>query len=144
MFPGNIPIYGNARRCDRIVPSDRDLTVESPGFSVERPTHHFENVHRPWPSPGGDGRSSGRRENMIVKRDEAELGSIEIDPESLRAAEFMQAQMILDSMVGKTIVRAEIEDTRIAVTTDDGITFFFYGFMGEHLEPSGDESADEG
>jgi hypothetical protein len=76
---------------------------------------------------------------MIVQSDEAELGSIEIDPESLRAAEFMQAQMILDSMVGKTIVRAEIEETRIAVTTDDGITFFFYGFMGEHVEPSDDE-----
>jgi hypothetical protein len=74
-----------------------------------------------------------------VKSHEAELGPIEIDPESLRAAEFMQAQMILDSMVGKTIVRAEIEDTRIAVTTDDGITFFFYGFMGEHIEPSGEE-----
>jgi len=69
--------------------------------------------------------------------DEAEF---EIDPESLRAAEFMQAQMILDSMVGKTIVRAEIEETRIAVTAEDGTTFFFYGFMGEHSDrPDGDD-----
>ena len=69
-----------------------------------------------------------------MRSDEAESGTIEIDPESLREAEFMQAQMILDSMVGKTIVRAEIEETRIAVTTDDGNTFFFYGFMGERSE----------
>jgi hypothetical protein len=74
---------------------------------------------------------------MIVRSDEAELGSIEIDPESLRAAEFLQAQMILDSMVGKTIVRADIEETRIAVTTGDGITFFFYGFVGARVEASG-------
>ncbi|MFN2460711.1 MAG: hypothetical protein ABR591_08500 [Candidatus Velthaea sp.] len=59
---------------------------------------------------------------------------LEIDPESLRAAEFMQAQMILDTMVGKTIARAEIEETRIAVSTTDGTTYFFYGFMGEHIE----------
>jgi len=70
----------------------------------------------------------------MMRSDEADLGTLEIDPESLRAAEFMQAQMILDSMVGKTIVRAEIEETRIAVTTGDGTTFFFYGFMGEHTE----------
>ena len=76
---------------------------------------------------------------MIVESEETDLGAFEIDSESLRAAEFMQAQMILDSMVGKTIVRAEIEDTRIAVTTDDGITVFFYGFMGEHIEAPGEE-----
>jgi hypothetical protein len=81
---------------------------------------------------------------MIVEPEETDLGTFEIDPESLRAAEFMQAQMILDTMVGKTIVRAEIEETRIAVTTDDGITVFFYGFMGEHIETPGEEADAEG
>lgn len=56
---------------------------------------------------------------------------LEIEPDALKAAEFMQAQMILDTMVGKTIAKAEIEDTRIAVTTTEGTTYFFYGFMGE-------------
>ncbi len=54
----------------------------------------------------------------------------EIDSEALREAEFMQAQMILDTMVGQTIQHAEIEDTRIVVTLSDGNTYFFYGFMG--------------
>jgi len=81
---------------------------------------------------------------MIVQSGEGALGAPEIDPESLRDAEFMQAQTILDSLVGKTIVRAEIEDTRIAVTTGDGITCFFYGFMGEHIEPEGDEPPTSG
>ncbi|GAC1541126.1 MAG: hypothetical protein NVS2B17_18170 [Candidatus Velthaea sp.] len=58
---------------------------------------------------------------------------LEIEPEALRAAEFMQAQMILDTLAGKTVKSAEIEDTRISVTTTDGTTYFFYGFMGERV-----------
>ncbi len=54
----------------------------------------------------------------------------EVDPDALRAAEFLQTQAILDTLVGKTIAAASIEETRIAVTTTDGSTFFFYGFMG--------------
>ncbi len=54
----------------------------------------------------------------------------EVDPDTLREAEFLQAQMILDTLVGKTIASAQIEETRIAVSTTDGLTFFFYGFMG--------------
>jgi hypothetical protein len=54
----------------------------------------------------------------------------EVDPDALRAAEFLQAQMILDTLIGKTIASAQIEETRIAVSTTDGLTFFFYGFMG--------------
>jgi hypothetical protein len=54
----------------------------------------------------------------------------EVDPDALREAEFLQTQTILDSLVGKTIASARIEDTRIAVSTTDGLTFFFYGFMG--------------
>ena len=60
----------------------------------------------------------------------ATIDSLEIDSEALRAAEFMQAQMILDTMVGQTIEHAEIEETRIAITLSDGNTYFFYGFMG--------------
>jgi hypothetical protein len=70
--------------------------------------------------------------------DEDSTDSLEIDSESLRAAEFMQAQMILDTMVGKSIVRADVEETRIAVETDDGTTYFFYGFMGEHINGNGE------
>jgi len=54
----------------------------------------------------------------------------DVDPDALRQAEFLQTQMILDSLVGKTVAAANVEDTRIAVSTTDGHTFFFYGFMG--------------
>ena len=57
----------------------------------------------------------------------------EVDPDALRTAEFFQAQMILDTLVGKTIASAQIEETRITVSTTDGLTFFFYGFMGGRL-----------
>jgi hypothetical protein len=54
----------------------------------------------------------------------------EVDPDALRTAEFLQAQMILDTLVGKTVASAQIEETRIAISTTDGSVFFFYGFMG--------------
>lgn len=54
----------------------------------------------------------------------------EVDPDLLRAAEFLQTQDVLDTLVGKTVASAKIEETRIAVSTTDGLTFFFYGFMG--------------
>jgi hypothetical protein len=59
------------------------------------------------------------------------LHLIEVEPDALREAEFMQAQAILETMVGKTVKAAEIEETRIVVTTDDGSKYFFYGFLGE-------------
>ncbi len=59
------------------------------------------------------------------------LNLIEIEPDALREAEFMQAQSILETMIGKTITSASIEDTRIVVSTSDGNKYFFYGFMGE-------------
>jgi hypothetical protein len=34
-------------------------------------------------------------------------------------------------MVGKTITSAELEETRIVITTSDGNKYFFYGFLGE-------------
>ena len=59
------------------------------------------------------------------------LHLIEVDPESLREAEFMQVRGILETMVGKTIAAAELEETRIVITTSDGNRYFFYGFLGE-------------
>jgi hypothetical protein len=56
---------------------------------------------------------------------------IQIEPDALRAAEFMQAQSVLEAMVGRTVVATRVEETRIAIETDDGRSYFFYGFMGE-------------
>lgn len=61
---------------------------------------------------------------------------MDIDPDALREAEFVQAQSILDTLVGKTIGTAQIEDTRIVVETTDGNRYFFYGFMGSGAQRS--------
>jgi hypothetical protein len=58
------------------------------------------------------------------------LHLIEVEPDALREAEFLQAQAILETLVGKRIAQATIEDTRIVITTDDGNRYFFYGFLG--------------
>ncbi len=58
------------------------------------------------------------------------LDLVEIEPDALREAEFMQAQAILDTLVGKSVTEATIDDTRIVVTTSDGSRYFFYGFLG--------------
>jgi len=58
------------------------------------------------------------------------LNLLAIDPEALREAEFMQAQAILDSMVGETIAAVLVEDRRIVIVTASGNRYFFYGFMG--------------
>ncbi len=58
------------------------------------------------------------------------LNLLEVDPDALREAEFAQTQFILDTLVGKTIKAAEIEDTRIVIETSEGNRYFFYGFMG--------------
>ncbi|HZT13432.1 MAG TPA: hypothetical protein VFA29_11540 [Candidatus Baltobacteraceae bacterium] len=59
------------------------------------------------------------------------LHLIEVEPDALREAEFLQAQAILETMVGKTIAAADLEETRIVITTSDGNKYFFYGFLGE-------------
>jgi hypothetical protein len=59
--------------------------------------------------------------------------SLEIDPDGLREAELMQAKAILQRLVGHTIVDLRVEDTRIALVTDDHVTYYFYGFMGEDM-----------
>jgi hypothetical protein len=61
---------------------------------------------------------------------ETTTASSDVDPDALRTAEFLQTQMLLDGLVGKTIAEAKVEETRIAVSTTDGHWFFFYGFMG--------------
>lgn len=66
---------------------------------------------------------------MDDKLDEL-LHLIEVEPDALREAEFLQAQAILETMVGTTITDADIEETRIVITTSDGNKYFFYGFMG--------------
>lgn len=58
------------------------------------------------------------------------LDLVEIEPDALREAEFMQAQAILDTLVGKSVTEATIDETRIVVTTSDGSKYFFYGFLG--------------
>jgi hypothetical protein len=67
---------------------------------------------------------------------ETTTATSDLDPDALRRAEFFQTQLILDSLVGKTIAAAKVEETRIAVSTTDGHTFFFYGFMGARSENS--------
>ena len=63
------------------------------------------------------------------------LHLIEVEPDALREAEFLQAQAILETMIGKTIASADIDESRIVVTTTDGNKYFFYGFLGSGLEP---------
>ena len=58
------------------------------------------------------------------------LHLIEAEPEGLRAAEFLQTQAMLENLVGKTIARAVVEETRVAITTQDGCKYYFYGFLG--------------
>jgi hypothetical protein len=62
---------------------------------------------------------------------------IEVEPDALREAEFLQAQAILETMQGKTIASAQLEDTRIVITTADGNKYFFYGFLGNAGENTG-------
>jgi len=62
------------------------------------------------------------------------LHLIEVEPDALREAEFLQAQSILETMIGKTIASADIDETRIVVTTTDGNKYFFYGFLGSGAE----------
>jgi hypothetical protein len=55
----------------------------------------------------------------------------DIESDSLREAEMMQARTRLARLVGQSIVAARVEETRIALVTNGGTTYFFYGFMGE-------------
>ncbi|MDQ6933038.1 MAG: hypothetical protein M3160_07660 [Candidatus Eremiobacteraeota bacterium] len=67
---------------------------------------------------------------MMENKVDQLLDLVDIEPDALREAEFMQAQSILDTLVGKSITEATIDETRIVVTTSDGSKYFFYGFLG--------------
>jgi hypothetical protein len=58
------------------------------------------------------------------------LKLIEVEPEHLQTAELINAQAVLESLVGKTVSAAVVDDRRVAVTTSDGGRYFFYGFLG--------------
>lgn len=58
------------------------------------------------------------------------LNLIEVEPEHLQAAELINAQAVLESLVGKTVSGALVDDRRVAVTTSDGGRYYFYGFLG--------------
>jgi hypothetical protein len=76
----------------------------------------------------------------MAKTNENDL--IDVEPEALQAAEFMQAQHMLEGMVGRRILSARVEETRIALETDDGAVYYFYGFMGEDIPEDEDEEAE--
>ena len=77
-----------------------------------------------------DSRSPSIGKGTMENRIDELLDLVEIEPDALREAEFMQAQAILDTLVGKTVTQASIDETRIVVTTSDGSKYFFYGFLG--------------
>ena len=140
----------------RIVPADGNLPLERPCFSVERSVQHFEDVHScdtlpqaiktsPVKPTGQPYLQVGTKEVLVIGIDSKDHGSLDqlltllevdtdslqdVDPDALRIAEFEQTQSILDTLVGKTIVAATIEDTRIVIETDGGNRYFFFGFMG--------------
>jgi hypothetical protein len=57
----------------------------------------------------------------------------DIESDTLREAELMQARSLLGRLIGRTITDLRVEETRIAMVTDDGVTYYFYGFMGEDV-----------
>ena len=62
------------------------------------------------------------------------LDLIEAEPDGLRVAEMLQAQTILEGLVGKSIAGVAVEDRRITITTSDGKSYVFYGFLGSPRE----------
>jgi hypothetical protein len=71
---------------------------------------------------------NGSIEQLLKELENIDLK--DIDPDALREAEFEQTQWVLDELVGKTIVKAAVEATRIVIETSEGNRYFFYGFMG--------------
>jgi hypothetical protein len=129
----NVPVEGQASVGDGVVAPDRDLGVERPGLAVKRAGEDFKYEHvcpnryegltKPLPRDDDFLEAMNDRINEL-------LHLIEVEPDALREAEFLQAQAILEEMIGKTVVAAEVEETRIAIATSDGNKYFFYGFLG--------------
>lgn len=67
---------------------------------------------------------------MMKDRIDELLHLIEAEPEGLHTAEFLQTQAMLENVVGKTIAAAVVEETRVAITTQDGCSYYFYGYLG--------------
>jgi hypothetical protein len=86
---------------------------------------------------GIDSKDHGSLDELLTLL-EVDTDSLQdVDPDALRIAEFEQTQSILDTLAGKTIVAATIEDTRIVIETDGGNRYFFFGFMGSGRPRSG-------
>jgi hypothetical protein len=64
-----------------------------------------------------------------IANDDFVLDLQDIDPEALRQAEFEQTQAILNTLGGKLIRSATVENSRIVIETADGNRYFFFGFM---------------
>lgn len=58
------------------------------------------------------------------------LDLIEVEPERLRTAELLNAQAVLEGLAGKTVISAQVEETRVVMTIADGSRYYFYGFLG--------------
>ena len=58
------------------------------------------------------------------------LDIIEVEPQRLQTAEFVNAQAVLERLAGKRIVAATVDETRVTIATDDGKEYYFYGFLG--------------
>ncbi len=58
------------------------------------------------------------------------LHLIDDEPEGLRTAEFLQTQVMLESLVGKSVTAVAVEETRIVITMSDGCRYYFYGYLG--------------
>ncbi len=43
---------------------------------------------------------------------------------------FFKLKYMLESLVGKSVTAATVEETRVAITTSDGCRYYFYGFLG--------------
>jgi hypothetical protein len=153
MLARHVSIQGYARLGHGIIAADSNLVVECPSLSIEWTTQDFKQVHGGVPFAGASVRllvagTPGVKERLtkpavrtithrVTMNDRIDelLELIEVEPDALREAEFLQAQAILETLVGKTVTSAEIEDTRIVITTSEGNQYFFYGFLGESTTP---------
>ena len=62
--------------------------------------------------------------------DDSMVPAFELDPDTLKAAEFLQVRAFLDSIVGKTIASTAIDHESASITTTDGTTLVFCQFGG--------------
>jgi hypothetical protein len=77
---------------------------------------------------------------MIDMTDLTDNIANDIEPDALREAELFQAREVLGELIGRRIADVQIEETRIAVESEDGTRYFFYGFMGTSLAGEDDDA----